>query len=96
MPDVVAFGQDAFRERVYHERQVELAFENSRWWDVRRWMRGQAFNVPLRGISISSDGKMTPKVVEGRSFDESKMYLYPIPQSEINKAGSVLTQNTNW
>jgi hypothetical protein len=96
MPAVVATDQDTFREKVYHEREVELAFENARWWDVRRWMRGQAFNVPLRGIHIASDGTMTSKNVEDRSFDESKMYLYPIPQTEINKAGSVLTQNTNW
>jgi len=25
------------RDKVRHERQVELAFENHRWWDIRRW-----------------------------------------------------------
>jgi hypothetical protein len=96
MPDVVASDQDTFREKVYHEREVELAFENARWWDVRRWKRGQVFNVPLRGVDVSSTGAITPKTVEERVFDESKMYLYPIPQTEMDKAGSVLTQNPNW
>jgi hypothetical protein len=25
------------RDQVRHERKVELAFENQRWWDIRRW-----------------------------------------------------------
>ncbi len=36
------------------------------------------------------------KVVEKRVFDATKMYLYPIPQTEIEKASGVLTQNPNW
>jgi hypothetical protein len=27
-----------FRERIRNERAVELFFEHSRWWDIRRWM----------------------------------------------------------
>jgi hypothetical protein len=33
--------------------------------------------------------------VEKRTFDVSKMYLMPIPQSEIIKS-KVLEQNPNW
>lgn len=97
MPDATAKNQDEMREIIYHERQVELAFENQRWWDVRRWQYGQAFNQELRGLKITKDGtKETyePIAVEERVFDESKMYLYPIPQSEIDKGH--LEQNVNW
>ena len=38
----------------------------------------------------------TPRDVEDRVFDETKMYLYPIPQVEIEKSKGVLTQNPNW
>lgn len=98
MPEVNPRTKEQMREAVYHERQVELAFENQRWWDVRRWKYGQLFNSPLRGVEVVNheDGTTTfaPKIVEERVFDESKMYLYPIPQSEIDKGG--LEQNINW
>lgn len=97
MPKISTSNKDEMREIIYHERQVELAFENQRWWDVRRWQYGQAFNSDLRGIKITTESgktKYEPVTVEKRSFDESKMYLYPIPQSEIEKG--YLTQNTNW
>lgn len=64
---------------------------------MRRWQYGQAFNQELRGLKITKDGtKETyePIAVEERVFDESKMYLYPIPQSEIDKGH--LEQNVNW
>lgn len=98
MPSVTARTKEQMRELVYHERQVELAFENHRWWDVRRWKYGQLFNTPLRGVEVTIDeqGKTfyAPKDVETRTFDESKMYLYPIPQTEIDKSG--IQQNINW
>lgn len=97
MPDITSSNKDEMREIIYHERRVELAFENHRWWDVRRWQYGQLFNTDLRGIKIydeSGTTKYEPVSVEDRSFDESKMYLYPIPQSEIDKAH--LIQNVNW
>lgn len=95
MPDYTEDGKDTFREKVYQERRVELAFENARWWDVRRWMRGQEFNKNLRGITVTWR-ECKPNVVEKRVFDESKMYLYPIPQTEIDKSGGVLQQNPGW
>ena len=39
MPDLPAgLSQDEMRERIRHERRIELAFEGHRIWDVRRWM----------------------------------------------------------
>lgn len=99
MPPIRSADQDIFREKVYNERRVELAFENHRWWDLRRWQRGQNLNEPLRGIKITKNGPSTtyePIEVEKRVFDESKMYLYPIPQNEIDRSKNVLVQNPNW
>ncbi len=31
------------REKIRHERLVELAFENHRYWDIRRWREGKTY-----------------------------------------------------
>ena len=38
-PDIVATG-DALRQAYRHERRVEMAYEDQRFWDVRRWIIG--------------------------------------------------------
>lgn len=91
--------QGQMRERIRTERQVELAFEDHRGWDVRRWLTGpQTLGAPLMGVEItrSATGTFTykPVEVEKRVF-ESKMYLYPIPQGELN-ASKGLVQNPGW
>ncbi|MFD2163992.1 RagB/SusD family nutrient uptake outer membrane protein [Paradesertivirga mongoliensis] len=98
MPNVIASSQPEFREKVRNERRVELAFEEHRFWDVRRWRIGQVFASPVYGMKILKNGtsfsfEKTP--VENRVF-EDKMYLYPIPGAEIDKAGGSLTQNPQW
>lgn len=92
-------SQDDMRERIRNERRVEFAFEDHRSWDVRRWLQGPAYlGSPLRGVDIKEnpDGSFlyTPIVVEQRVF-QPKMYLYPIPQGEINITKG-LVQNPLW
>jgi hypothetical protein len=99
MPPVASgLTQAEMREKIRHERRIELAFEDHRFWDVRRWMAGETyFNVPLRGIRITKnvDDSFGYQVinVESRGF-EPKMYFYPIPQTEINITG--WSQNPLW
>lgn len=91
-------GQDEFRERVRNERRVELCFEGHRFWDVRRWKQGALFNQPIHGMRITRDGdayRYETFEVEQRSFDESKMYLMPIPQDVMLKSPA-LEQNPGW
>jgi hypothetical protein len=90
--------QSAFRDKLRNERRVELAFEDHRFWDIRRWKIGPS-TTTIKGINLTKDpvtGVITysPKVVETRVWDD-KMYLYPIPQNEIfvNKN---LVQNKGW
>ena len=101
MPAVAAADPTAFRDAVKHERRIELAFENYRYWDLLRWKdAGTVLNQPVNGVSVTKDpsGKFiyAPIVVENRVFDASKMYYYPFPQSEIIKSKGVLQQNTGW
>jgi len=97
----VAPTQDELRKRIRHERQVELCFEEHRFWDIRRWSLGETtFATPIKGMSITRTSTTplaytyTPFTVETRVFT-AKNYLYPIAQSELNKAPS-LKQNPGY
>ena len=81
-------SQEELRERIRNERRVELAFEDHRLWDTRRWMTAtNVLNSPLEGVKIvknDTDGTFTYEkvTVENRVFTP-KMYFYPIPGSVI-------------
>lgn len=99
MPALPAgLSQSQMRDRIRNERRVELCFEEHRFYDVRRWKLGETlFNNQVRGIKIIKNGNLltyTPFIVEDRFF-ESKNYLFPIVQSEINKAPK-LEQNPGY
>lgn len=93
-------GLDAatFMSRLKNERFVELAFEGHRFFDVRRWKEAPKYFTTIRGMEINKVGEgftYTPKVIQNRQWDD-KMYLFPIPQSEILKSCAPLTQNPGW
>ena len=100
MPEIPSgLNQAAMREKIRNERRVELAFEGHRFWDVRRWKIAEtSLSYSLKGMSIhrNQDYSLDYIVqdVEQRSFSP-KMYLYPIPQNEININGN-LVQNPLW
>ena len=96
----IATGLSAtdFKKKYENERFVELAFEGHRFFDVRRWKEAPSYFKTIRKMTITKSGDeltFTPGTLETRQWDD-KMYLFPIPQSEIQKSGGVLTQNTGW
>lgn len=87
-PLPTGLSQDEMRERIRNERRVELAFEEHRIWDLRRWMLAPSvLGSPVKGVEITKTGTdefaYSVVTVENRTF-QPKMYLYPIPQAEIN------------
>ncbi|SDP86186.1 Starch-binding associating with outer membrane [Mucilaginibacter sp. OK268] len=102
MPLIIAAGQASFRTAIKHERRIELAFEDYRYWDLLRWKDAvTVLNQPIRGVAVGKDasGKFTYNtnvVVENRVFDVVKMYYYPFPQSEVSKSKGILIQNQGW
>ena len=96
MPPVTESGA-ALLTRLQHERQIELVFEEHRYFDVRRWKIAPITdNIPGRKMTIVKNlitGVKTYTVSDflTRAFTD-KNYLVPIPQSEINK-DALLTQN---
>ena len=92
MPNFTEDGE-AWVERYERERLVELAFENHRFWDVRRWKKGPQYFRNIEVASISADKVLTRSTVT-RQWDD-KYYFYPIPQTELKKNPN-LTQNPGW
>lgn len=98
MPDVAATTQSDFREAVRREWRVEFAFEDHRFWDVRRWDIGQATQGQIDGVEITrSGGKSEYKrmTVETRAW-AARQNLFPIPQSELFCNPNLNPQNTGW
>ena len=92
MPEFTEDGE-AWVKRYERERAVELAFENHRFWDVRRWKKGPQYFRTIQVASIGSNLVMNRSTVT-RQWDD-KYYFYPIPQSELKKNPN-LTQNAGW
>lgn len=90
---------DDLRQRIYNERRIELAFEEHRFWDVRRWKIAEDIeNRPIYGMDIIKDGTTktySPVLLLERTF-LPEMYLLPIERNEILRIGGSLTQTPGW
>ena len=96
----VDLSQDLMREMIHNERRRELAFEEHRFWDIRRWkIAEQVYNKPLHGTQIikNSIGQLSYNLREvlTTAFDASKMYFYPIPYNEVVSNKNMI-QNPGW
>ena len=103
--------QEEMREYIKLERRKELAMEEHRFWDLRRWKDEEVLKAPIHGVRIEKtqdgvDADNNPVYkfaynyfkVEDRLFD-SKFYWYPIPRAEILKyknKGIAILQNDGW
>lgn len=76
MPDITASGTE-LKDRYRHEREIEMALEEQRFYDVRRWMIPQAtVGRPLRGISITATLKPGSKVTVYKHDPVNYNYTY--------------------
>lgn len=103
MPAVTATGADLL-EAIKHERRIELAFEEHRYFDVRRWKEApKYFGSTVHAITIKKypDAKKTYEVdklrsdVGGDRKWDDKMYWLPITKSEMDKNPN-LVQNPGY
>lgn len=99
LPDSVT--GETLRTRLYNERRVEFAFEEHRYFDVRRWkIAMDTENRPYYGVEIVKDvntGEMVYNdlLLGQRKFTE-QMYLLPIETNEIRKNNGTLLQTVTW
>lgn len=103
MPAVTATGADLL-EAIKNERRIEFAFEEHRYFDVRRWKEApKYFGSTVHAITIKKypDGKKTYEVdklrsdVGGDRKWDDKMYWLPITKAEMDKNPN-LVQNPGY
>jgi hypothetical protein len=100
MPPVTESGA-ALLAKYRNERRVELAMEELRLDDIRRWKIGPAtLGIPATGVMVLKNGNVFEyqfgqTVDAARKWDD-KMYLLPIPFTEIQKSNGKLTQNPGY
>jgi hypothetical protein len=101
MPALAAgLSQSQMRDAIRNERRVELAFEEHRFYDVRRWKIADVTeNKPAGGINVVKNGSSftyaTKVALDNRKF-EAKHYWLPIPRSEIQASNNKITQNSGY
>jgi len=111
MPDVPVDGgpNRTLMERIRQEREVELAFEEFRYLDVRRWMIApEVYSEGGGGIRIEGELDESGELlvdhryeykynvfrVDQRAWDNNAYFL-PIPRDEMNK-NTDLVQNPGY
>lgn len=97
MPAATETGA-ALVEKYRRERRVELALEDHRFFDIRRWKIGpQTIGQPAIGVTIYNNaGTMEydySRVADNTRTWHDKMYFLPIPATEIERSHNTLTQN---
>lgn len=82
-PYPAGLTKEQMRERIRHERRIELAFEGLRYIDLKRW------HIAGTVLNNVKDGMIGYKW-------EDKFYHWPLPQEEIDKSNGTLVQNPDY
>lgn len=96
----ITSSQTAMREAIRHERRVELAFDNHRPFDVRRWKILDKTTGYIHGLDMSKGSNWQDPAffvrtrVENRAYDP-KYYLWPIATTELDR-NKQMVQNPGW
>lgn len=102
MPDVPSnISAQDFELKLRNERRIELAFEEHRYYDLRRWKIQSNYEGIVTGMKITeSEGTYSYDriVVQQRAVTSEKYLMWPIPLTEENKfkAVGVSFQNPGW
>lgn len=84
MPDFkTGLSQDDMRDEIRHERRIEFVMEGTRYFDLLRWRTAETVIPSIQEL-------------QARTFDPSKNYLWPIPQSAVDSNPDLITQNPNY
>jgi hypothetical protein len=87
------------RQLIRRERGIELAFEGSRFWDLRRWKTAATeLNGPISGWTISQVAPVSyyqNRVIYNQTFIAPRDYLWPI-QAGAFRVNTNLVQNPGW
>jgi len=98
MPGFAAgMTKEAFEKKYRNERRIELAFEEHRFFDVRRWKILDQTDKFVTGMRITKSGAALTysrfKFTD-RNCSSAKWLMYPIIQDEVDKV--IGFSGTNW
>lgn len=90
---------ETLRKRLQKEYRVEFAFEDSRFFDARRWKKAEEwFSQRIYKIEVtgSLEAPVYRRVRRADRIFLSKCYRLPIPQKEIDNSDGLIEQNEGW
>lgn len=91
--------KEGLRSIIHRERLIEMAFEGSRFWDLRRWKEAaRTLNEPIFGWDITQSApedyyRKLP--LFNQRFVSPRDYLWPIKEDNLT-VNSNLVQNPGW
>jgi len=90
------------QQLIEQERMVEFLFENSRYFDVRRWGKyEESESVTITGMNIEGNAdsyyrRVVPNIYRiGARIVNKKLHLVPLPLDEVRRL-PLLDQNPGW
>jgi hypothetical protein len=102
MTDAEAANAATVQQLIEQERMVEFLFENSRYFDVRRWGKyEESESVTITGMNIEGNAdsyyrRVVPNIYRiGARIVNKKLHLVPLPLDEVRRLPS-LDQNPGW
>lgn len=100
-----ASDYEKMKELLKQEWQIEFAFENHRYFDLRRWKDApEAYRKPVTGLDVNVKKSDREGFYRVRIWDtensmkwvwNNKMYFFPISQSVLDR-NAKLVQNPGW
>ncbi|WP_316789144.1 RagB/SusD family nutrient uptake outer membrane protein [Pedobacter frigoris] len=90
--------REGLRSIIKQERMIELVFEGSRYWDLRRWKDApNVYNGPIKGWDTDQREAVNyyrDKILATQTF-QLKNYFWPIRENNI-LVNRNLVQNLGW
>jgi hypothetical protein len=92
-------SKNGMREIIQQERLIEMAFEGSRFWDIRRWKRAaEMLNQSITGGSVyqpTTSEYYRVRTIFNQNFVAPRDYLWPLRTYDLT-VNPKLVQNPGW
>jgi hypothetical protein len=94
-------NKESFREAVLKERRVELAFENHRWFDLKRTMSKSELVAYLN--EYGADEIANPSISRSGILQKENDYkiaeyelIFPLPEKQVTLSNNLIQQNPGY